>query len=85
MVGSGAEGIGTTIMLNQSFGLDVERVMILERGSEVGKIFPKCPAEMKFISPSFNQQGWTESFDLNAVTYGKSPAFSFHTEHPSGN
>ena len=30
---------------------------------------------MRFISPSFNQQGWTSSFDLNAVAHDTSPAF----------
>lgn len=32
----------------------------------------------------FNQQGWTNSFDLNAISNGTSPAFSLHTEYPSG-
>ena len=40
---------------------------------------------MRFISPSFNQQGWTENFDLNSIAKGTSPAYSLHTEHPSGN
>jgi len=39
---------------------------------------------MKFISPSLNQQGWTDSFDLNAISNGTSPVFSLHMEHPSG-
>ena len=39
---------------------------------------------MRFISPSFNQQGWTKSFDLNSISYGTSPAFALHSEHPSG-
>ena len=38
--------------------------MILERGETIGKSFRSWP-EMKFISPSFNQAGWTKSFDLN--------------------
>ena len=37
-----------------------------------------------FISPSFNQQGWTSSFDLNSIAHGTSPAFSLHAQHPSG-
>ena len=44
----------------------------------------KWPAEMRFISPSFNQQGWTSSFDLNSIAHGTSPAFSLHAQHPSG-
>ena len=39
---------------------------------------------MRFISPSFNQQGWTGSFDLNSIAHGTSPAFSLHAQHPSG-
>jgi cation diffusion facilitator CzcD-associated flavoprotein CzcO len=50
----------------------------------VGESFRLWPEEMRFISPSFNQQGCTNSFDLNAVSYGTSPAYSLHTEHPSG-
>jgi putative flavoprotein involved in K+ transport len=38
----------------------------------------------RFISPSFNQQGWTNSFDLNSVAYGTSPAYTLHAQHPSG-
>ena len=39
---------------------------------------------MRFISPSFNQQGWTDTFDLNSIAHGTSPAYSIHSEHPSG-
>jgi hypothetical protein len=39
---------------------------------------------MKFISPSFNQAGWTPSFDLNAISFETCPALSLRTEHPSG-
>ena len=50
----------------------------------MGESFRQWPKEMRFISPSFNQQGWTNSFDLNSVAYGTSPAFTLHAEHPSG-
>ena len=50
----------------------------------MGESFRQWPAEMRFISPSFNQQGWTKSFDLNSVAYGTSPAFTLHAEHPTG-
>ena len=60
------------------FGLKEDRVALIERGAEVGESFRRWPKEMKFISPSFNQQGWTNSFDLNSVTKGTSPAFSLH-------
>ena len=50
----------------------------------MGESFRQWPEEMRFISPSFNQQGWTKSFDLNSVAYGTSPAFTLHAEHPTG-
>merc|ERR1719223_976709 len=71
-------------MLQNVFGLDPSRVLLLERGEAVGTSFRSWPEEMRFISPSFNQQGWTSSFDLNSVAYGTSPAFTLHTQHPTG-
>ena len=59
-------------------------MLLVERGRGVGESFRLWPKEMRFISPSFNQQGWTKSFDLNSVAYGTSPAFTLHAEHPSG-
>lgn len=84
IVGAGAAGIGTSLMLTETFGLDNSRVVMMERGEKVGDSFRKWPEEMRFISPSFNQQGWTQSFDLNSISSGTSPAFSLHTQHPSG-
>uniref|UniRef100_A0A7S0LH77 Uncharacterized protein n=1 Tax=Coccolithus braarudii TaxID=221442 RepID=A0A7S0LH77_9EUKA len=84
IIGAGAAGIGSGFMLTNVFGLDPSRVMLLERGEAVGTSFRKWPEEMRFISPSFNQQGWTNSFDLNSVVYGTSPAFTLHAQHPSG-
>ncbi|CAN0074243.1 unnamed protein product [Discosporangium mesarthrocarpum] len=84
VVGAGCSGIGTAVMLTQTFGLDTSRVLIVERGEEVGESFRRWPMEMRFISPSFNQQGWTDSFDLNSISHGTSPAFSLHIEHPTG-
>ena len=84
VVGAGAAGVGTALMLTTMFGLDTSRVLLVERGEEVGETFRRWPDEMRFISPSFNQQGWTSSFDLNSVAYGTSPAYSLHAEHPSG-
>ena len=83
IVGAGAAGVGTALMLTQTFGLDGSRVLMIERG-HIGQSFYQWPAEMRFISPSFNQQGWTQSYDLNAVMHGTSPAYSLHTQHPSG-
>ena len=84
IVGAGAAGIGCAFTLIHTFGLDPSRVLLLERGEAVGTSFRKWPEEMRFISPSFNQQGWTNSFDLNSVAYGTSPAYTLHSQHPSG-
>ena len=59
IVGAGAAGVGVALMLTQTFGLDASRVLLLERGENVGESFRRWPKEMRFISPSFNQQGWT--------------------------
>jgi len=85
VVGAGCSGVGTALMLTQTFGLDPSRVLLVERGEHVGESFRRWPKEMRFISPSFNQQGWTDSFDLNSISHGSSPAYSLHSEHPSGN
>ena len=84
IVGAGASGVGMGFMLTRIFNLDPHRVLLLERGEKVGDTFLRWPKEMRFISPSFNSQGWTGSFDLNSVAYGSSPAYSLHGEHPSG-
>ena len=84
VVGAGAAGIGCANMLTEIFGLDPSRVLIVERGEGIGTSFRMWPDEMRFISPSFNQQGWTNTFDLNSVAFGTSPAYTLHSEHPSG-
>lgn len=84
IVGGGASGMGTSLMLTETFGVPKPRVLVVERGAEVGETFRLWPKEMRFISPSFNQQGWTKSYDLNAISHGTSVAYSLHTEHPSG-
>lgn len=84
IVGAGAAGVGCALMLTKTFGLEPSRVLLIERGEAVGDTFRRWPAEMRFISPSFNQQGWTSSFDLNSIAHGTSPAYSLHSEHPSG-
>ncbi|KAH8096496.1 pyridine nucleotide-disulfide oxidoreductase [Aureococcus anophagefferens] len=84
VVGAGAAGVGVALMLTGVFGLDAGRVLLVERGGAVGETFRRWPKEMRFISPSFNSQGWTQSFDLNSVAYGTSPAFTLHAEHPTG-
>jgi len=84
IVGGGCSGVGTSLMLTNIFGLDKSRVLCLEQGKEVGTSFREWPEEMRFISPSFNQQGWTDSFDLNSIYWGTSPAAFLREEHPSG-
>ena len=84
IVGAGASGVGMGLMLTRVFNLDPKRVLIVERGAAVGESFRRWPQEMRFISPSFNNQGWTYSFDLNAVAFHTSPAFTLQSEHPNG-
>ena len=84
VVGAGASGVGCAVALTRAFGLDPSRVRLLERGDAIGESFRLWPEEMRFISPSFNQQGWTNSFDLNAVAQDTSPAYALHAQHPSG-
>ena len=84
VVGAGAAGIGCAVSLTRAFGLDPARVRLLERSDAIGASFRAWPEEMRFISPSFNQQGWTSSFDLNAVAQDTSPAYALHAQHPSG-
>eukprot|EP00966_Prymnesium_polylepis_P201946 4678784-Prymnesium_polylepis.1 len=84
IVGAGAAGIGCAFMLTNIFGLEPSRVQLLERGEAIGTSFRMWPEETRFISPSFNQQGWTNSFDLNSIAYGTSPAYTLHAQHPSG-
>ena len=67
VIGAGASGLGMGIMLTRTFGLEPERVAIIERGSAVGETFRQWPQEMRFISPSFNQQGWTKWGSLNGA------------------
>ena len=56
VVRAGASGVGVALMLTQTFGLAPERVLLVERGEGVGETFRRWPKEMRFISPSFNNQ-----------------------------
>ncbi|MCS6849247.1 MAG: NAD(P)-binding domain-containing protein [Anaerolineae bacterium] len=78
VVGAGAAGIGVGVAL-QRIGVPF---VILERGS-VGESFKRWPAEMRFITPSFNSNGFGQ-VDLNAVTPDTSPAFTLRKERLSG-
>ena len=82
IIGAGASGIGCGVMAKK-FGVDPSKTLIVERGSAVGSTFDKWPAEMRFITPSFNQQAFG-MMDLNSIAFDTSPAVMFHEEHPSG-
>ena len=82
IVGAGASGVGCGVMA-RAFGVDPRKTLIVERGSAVGSTFEKWPAEMRFITPSFNQQAFG-MMDLNSVCFDTSPAQMFHVEHPTG-
>ena len=75
IVGAGPSGIGVALMLTRVFGLGADRVLLLERGGAVGETFLRWPKEMRFISPSFNQQGWTKSFGPELGGFWDFPRF----------
>ena len=50
IVGAGAAGVGTALMLTKTFGLEASRVLLIERGEAVGETFRRWPSEMRFIS-----------------------------------
>lgn len=79
IVGAGPAGVGTAYAFTH-FGNP--RVTVLER-HEVGASFARWPAEMRFITPSFNsnQFGW---LDVNSFGLRVSPAQHLGKEHPSG-
>lgn len=84
IVGAGASGVGVGLALVAHFGVSRNRIILLERGKRVGESFRQWPKEMRFISPSFNQSGWTNSLDLNSIAHGTSPAACLQDEHPTG-
>jgi cation diffusion facilitator CzcD-associated flavoprotein CzcO len=79
IVGAGAAGIGTAIVLKD---LGVPNVLVVDR-HEVGASFKRWPKGMRFITPSFNSNNFG-ALDLNSIALHTSPAFSMRTEHPTG-
>ncbi len=79
IIGAGAAGIGCGMVLQD---LGVKRFLILDR-HEVGASFRRWPAETRLLTPSFTINGFG-MLDLNAVALQTSPAYSLHTEHPTG-
>ena len=79
IVGAGAAGVGCGMVLQDLGG---ERFTILDR-HEVGASFRRWPAETRLLTPSFTINGFG-MLDLNAIALRTSPAYSLHTEHPTG-
>lgn len=50
IVGAGASGVGMAMMLTRTFGVDPNRVMLVEKGNEVGDSFRKWPDEMRYVT-----------------------------------
>ena len=84
IVGAGAAGIGCAVSLTGGFGLDPSRVLLLERGEEVGTSINGSfrPDKMRFISPSFNRGGMASSFDLNSAVAHTLPHDQHDAEPP---
>ena len=79
IVGAGAAGIGCGMVLQD---LEVERFIILDR-HEVGASFRRWPEETRLLTPSFTINGFGMP-DLNSIALQTSPAYTLHTEHPTG-
>ena len=50
VIGAGAAGIGCASTLTNIFGLEPDRVLLLDRGESIGTSFRMWPEEMRFIS-----------------------------------
>lgn len=79
IVGAGPAGLGCAIVLKE---LDVPGVVVFER-EQIGASFAHWPEGMRLITPSFTSNGFG-MLDMNAIALDTSPAYSLHTEHPTG-
>ncbi|MBI5974855.1 NAD(P)/FAD-dependent oxidoreductase [Staphylococcus canis] len=79
IIGAGAAGIGMAVTLKT---LDVEDVLVIDRET-IGASFKKWPKTTRTITPSFTSNGFGMP-DMNAISVDTSPAFTFNTEHLSG-
>lgn len=79
VIGAGAAGVGCGIVLKD---LGVKRFAVIDK-HEVGASFDRWPAETRLLTPSFTINGFGAP-DLNAIALRTSPAFTLHTEHPTG-
>lgn len=79
IVGAGPAGLGCAYALTHAA---VDNVVVLER-DKAGASFDRWPAEMRFITPSFNSNQFG-CLDLNSFGLRISPAFTIGQEHPTG-
>lgn len=79
IVGAGPAGIGTACALEEA---GIQDYIILEKGN-VGNSFKNWPKETRLLTPSFTSNMFMQP-DLNAITPLTSPAYSYNTEHLSG-
>ncbi|WP_208560459.1 NAD(P)/FAD-dependent oxidoreductase [Marinilactibacillus kalidii] len=79
IIGAGAAGIGTAVVLKR---LGIKDILVIDKG-EVGQSFLDWNDKTRFISPSFNTNGFGFP-DMNAITPDTSPGYYAEEEHLSG-
>ncbi|MFL2070859.1 NAD(P)/FAD-dependent oxidoreductase [Marinilactibacillus psychrotolerans] len=79
IIGAGAAGIGTATALKR---LGIEDIQVIDKG-EIGQSFLDWNTETRFITPSFNTNGFGFP-DYNAITPDTSPGNFIDKEHLSG-
>ncbi|MEC6747938.1 NAD(P)/FAD-dependent oxidoreductase [Marinilactibacillus sp. XAAS-LB27] len=79
IIGAGPAGIGTATALLR---LGIEDIQVIDKG-EIGQSFLDWNTKTRFISPSFNTNGFGFP-DMNAITPDTSPGYYADSEHLSG-